>query len=74
MVISKVWQGKEFRNGKQGNAERKDGEGIGRTTLRTGMGGKAPSSVNTAAGRKKNVANLRKYYTTLVIYVTDYFK
>ena len=60
MVISKVWQGKELRNGKQGNTERKDGGGIGRTTLRTGMGGKAPSSVNTAAGRKKNVAKLTK--------------
>ena len=60
MVISKVWQEKELRNGKQGNTERKDGEGIGRTTLRTGMGGKAPSSVNTAAGRKKNVADLTK--------------
>ena len=38
------------------------------------MGGKAPSSVNTAAGRKKNVANLQEHYTTLVIYVKDYFK
>ena len=57
--FSDLWQGKELRKRNHEKTGRKDSDDeVRRTAQGTGMGGKAPSSVNTAAGRKKNVADL----------------